>query len=366
MLAMPKLSAMPNATPDPTLPAEPDRLYRAVTQRDPTFDGLFFTCVKTTGIFCRPVCTARTPKRENVEFMRTAQQAMLAGYRPCKICRPTEPPTDAPPWLPELLEEIRTGKAIRERQVRERGLDPDHVRRVFKKHVGMSLAAYQRSLRLGDALGSIRKGGAATRAALDAGYESDSGFRDAFERLFGVPPSRAKHTQHLTAGWLTSPLGPLLTVASDEGLCMLEFIDRRSIETQIEAVRRRTKLPVIPGEHSILAQTKQEMAEYFAGTRQHFDVKLAPQGTDFERAVWQRLLKIPYAETCSYSRMAKDIEKPGAARAIGRANGANRIAIIIPCHRVIRADGALCGYGGGVHRKQWLLDHERKNAGLFA
>ncbi len=353
--------------PSPTLPADDDRLYRAVAERDPTFDGLFVTCVKTTGIFCRPTCTARTPKRENVEFMTSAQQAMLAGYRACKVCRPLSPPDDAPEWLQRLLDDIRREPehTIREHQVRERGLDPDHVRRAFKKHVGMTLAAYQRSLRLGSALGTIRSGGSATNAALDAGYDSESGFREAFERLFGVAPSQSADTKHLTAMWLTTPLGPMLAVASDDGLCMLEFIDRRSIETQIDAVRKRTKLPVIPGEHALLAQTTREMEEYFAGTRQQFDMSLSPQGTAFERTVWDRLLKIPYGETCSYARMAKDIGKPGAARAIGRANGSNRIAIIIPCHRVIRSDGALCGYGGGVHRKQWLLDHERKHAGLF-
>ena len=354
------------AMPSPSLPADDARLYQAVVERDPTFDGLFLTCVKTTGVFCRPVCTARTPKRENVEFMRTAQQALLAGYRPCKVCRPTSPPSDAPPWLDSLLEDIRRGMTVRERHVRERGLDPDHVRRVFKKHVGMSLAAYQRSRRLGDALGAIRKGDSSLRAQLDAGYESESGFREAFERLFGVAPSRAAGAKHLTAAWLTTPLGPMLAVTGDDGLVMLEFVDRRSIEAQIEAVRSRTKLPVIPADHAVLAQTFREMHEYFAGTRARFTVPLAPQGTPFERAVWDRLLDIPYGETCSYARMASDIGKPGAARAIGRANGANRIAIIIPCHRVIRADGALCGYGGGVPRKQWLLDHERNHTGLFA
>src|SRR5690606_26896769 len=134
--------------------------------------------------------------------------------------------------------------------------------------------------------------------------------------------------------------------------------DRRSLETQISAVRARTGLAVVPRRHPVLEQIERAIAAYFASELRDFTVPLDPQGTDFERRVWDRLLEIPYGETCSYAQMAKDIGRPGAARAIGRANGANRIAIVIPCHRVIRADGALCGYGGGVERKRWLLELE--------
>ncbi|MEZ6241984.1 MAG: methylated-DNA--[protein]-cysteine S-methyltransferase [Phycisphaerales bacterium] len=350
-----------------TLPADARTLYDAIRRRDPAFEGLFFTCVRTTGIFCRPTCTARTPNRENVEFVPTAQAALLAGYRPCKVCRPLDPPSDAPEWLRELVASVRATpeRAIREREIRDLGLDPDHVRRQFKRHYAMSFSAFQRALRLGGAMRTLRAGGSATAAALDAGYSSESAFRDAFTKLFGVLPSDAADAEHLTAAWMTMPLGPMLAVASDAGLCLLEFVDRRSIETQIESVRRRTGLPVVPGEHPVLTQTEQELEAYFAGELKQFTLPLSPQGTDFERAAWDRLLEIPYAEVCSYSRMARDLGRPGAARAVGRANGANRIAIIIPCHRVIRADGSLCGYGGGIDRKQWLLDHERAHAGAL-
>lgn len=231
----------------------------------------------------------------------------------------------------------------------------------------MSFTAFQRSLRLGAALGRLRKGTPMSRTALEAGFASESGFREAFERLFGVTPGDAAaggaERGCLAAAWLETPLGPMLAMSSERGLTLLEFVDRRSIETQIEAVRARTKLAVVPVRTPVLEQTERELAEYFAGTRRTFSIPLDPQGTPFERAVWDRLLAIPYGKVSSYAAIAREVGSPGASRAIGRANGCNRIAIVIPCHRVIRSDGALCGYGGGVERKQWLLDHECEHAG---
>lgn len=342
------------------LPADDETLYRAVERHDATYDGLFFTCVKTTGIFCRPTCPARRPLRKNVEFVPSVQAALLAGYRPCKVCRPLDAPDDAPIWLRELAERVRAHPhdVIKERALRDMGLDPDHVRRQFIRHYAMTFSAYQRALRLGLAMRTLRSGGTVTSAALDAGYASPSAFRDAFSRLFGVAPSSAIDADPLIASWISSPLGPMLALASDEGLCLLEFVDRRSIETQITTVRQRTGRVVIPGQHRILQQLERELAAYFEDGTTPFSVPLDPQGTAFERAVWDRLVRIPAGETASYARIAKELDNPGAARAIGRANGSNRIAIVIPCHRVIRADGSLCGYGGGIDRKHWLLTHE--------
>jgi AraC family transcriptional regulator of adaptative response/methylated-DNA-[protein]-cysteine methyltransferase len=205
---------------------------------------------------------------------------------------------------------------------------------------------------------ALHEGAPTIDAGMDAGFESDSGFRDAFARVFGDTPGRARDKALLTATWIETPLGPMLAIAGDAGLELLEFVDRRALETELRELRR-TLGAVVPGDHTILRQTADQLGEYFAGTRRDFDLPLAQHGSAFQLAAWQALREIPYGETRSYTDMARRVGSPGAVRAIGRVNGQNQIAIVVPCHRVIRADGSLCGYGGGRWRKQWLIDHER-------
>jgi len=338
-------------------------MYRALVERDASFEGLFYACVRTTGIFCRPTCHARKPKPENVEFAATIQDALHRGYRPCQLCEPMSVGTGAPNWLAPLLDEIRKQPALRLRDedLRDRGLDPVQVRRTFKRTFGMTFQAYQRACRLGAAMKSLHGGAPTIDAGLDAGFESDSGFRDAFARVFGDTPARARGTALLTAAWIETPLGPMLAIAGDAGLELLEFVDRRALETELRELRRTLKAGIVPGEHPVLAQTHEELREYFAGARRAFGIPLKLQGSPFQLAAWRALCEIPYGETRSYADMARRVGSPGAVRAIGRVNGQNRIAIVVPCHRVIRSDGSLCGYGGGRWRKQWLLDHEGSN-----
>ena len=196
---------------------------------------------------------------------------------------------------------------------------------------------------------------------MDAGYESDSGFREAFARIFGETPGRAREKALLTATWIDTPLGPMVAVASGDRLEMLEFVDRRALEAELNAMRRKVGSVVVPGDNPVLQRTRQQLGEYFAGTRTMFDIPLKMRGSEFQLNAWNALCEIPYGETRSYSDMARRVGSPGAVRAIGRVNGQNQIAIVVPCHRVIRTDGSLCGYGGGKWRKQWLLDHERAN-----
>jgi len=341
-------------------------MYQALTERDQSFEGLFYACVRTTGIFCRPTCRARKPKPENVEFVASIQEALHRGYRPCRICEPTSAIAGAPQWLSPLLKEIETGTETRlgDEDIRGRGYDPVQVRRTFKRSFGMTFQAYQRALRMGTAMRSLHRGAPTLDAGMDAGFESDSGFRAAFARVFGDSPGRARSKPLLTAGWLETPLGPMLAIVQAEALVLLEFVDRRALETELERLRGTLKSSIVPGEHPLLSRTKTQLEEYFAGRRKIFDVPLKQEGTAFELSAWNALVGIPYGETRSYSDMAKVVGSPAAVRAIGRANGRNQIAIIVPCHRVIRADGSLCGYGGGRWRKQWLLDHERKQGEL--
>jgi AraC family transcriptional regulator of adaptative response/methylated-DNA-[protein]-cysteine methyltransferase len=338
-----------------------DEMYRALVERDQTFEGLFFACVRTTGIFCRPTCSARKPKPENVEFAASIQEALHRGYRPCRVCDPLGASTGDPAWLAPLLTDLAQAADARFRDddLRTRGLDPVQVRRLFKRRFGMTFQAYQRACRLGGAMKALHDGASTLDAGFESGFESASGFRDAFARVFGDAPGRARDARLLVAGWVETPLGPMLAVAGDEGLELLEFVDRRALERELTTLRRKLGGGIVPGDHPVLTQATREMLEYFAGTRQQFTIPLRQRGSAFQLRVWSALCEIPYGETCSYSDIARRVGSPAAVRAVGTTNGQNQIAIVVPCHRVIRSDGSLCGYGGGRWRKQWLLDHER-------
>jgi AraC family transcriptional regulator of adaptative response/methylated-DNA-[protein]-cysteine methyltransferase len=339
-----------------------DVCYDALVRRDPEFEGLFYTCVKTTGIFCRPTCKAKRPRRENVEFAPTAQSALSAGYRACKLCKPLAAQAARPEWMDGLLAEVRAhpGGRIADSELTKRGLDPATVRKRFKAELGMTFQAYQRSVRLGGAMRQLRKGAGEMQTALATGYESTSGFREAFSKVFGEAPGKARRNgaQALVADWLPSPLGTMLAVASETGLAMLEFVDRRALENELIRMRKRMGAPIVAGSSAILEQTKREMAEYFEGARRDFTIPLDLRGSEFQLQVWNALCDISFGRTESYGQMAKRIGRPSAVRAIGRANGTNQVAIVVPCHRVIGADGTLTGYGGGLWRKEWLLEHE--------
>jgi AraC family transcriptional regulator of adaptative response/methylated-DNA-[protein]-cysteine methyltransferase len=210
------------------LPSEKE-MYRALVDRDSAYDGVFTVAVRTTGIFCRPTCPARKPHQDNVEFFRSVGDAVAAGYRPCKRCRPLEPRGKTPDWLVRLLAEVESDPERRwsDADIRAMNVDPARVRRWFQENHGMTFHAYQRSRRLGMALGQMRNGGDQIGAAYDHGYESLSGFRDAFERLFGDTPGRKKTSALALVTRYVTPLGPMLAAATEEGICLLEFHDRR-------------------------------------------------------------------------------------------------------------------------------------------
>ncbi len=336
-------------------------MYRAFVRRDPAYEGVFWLGVKTTGIFCRPTCRARTPNRENVEFFAAPADALHAGYRPCRKCRPLDHGRKPPPLVERLLLAVETepGRRWRDAELAATGVDPSTARRQFKRYCGMTFQAYHRARRMGLALLDIRKGKTVLDSQLDQGFESGSGFRAAFARLVGTAPSRAKDVGVLHAKWLETPLGAMLALADDRGLHLLDFVDRRGLERALAQLQKRLHARVLPGEHPYLDGIERELREYFAGTRRAFDVPVALTGSPFQLAVWGALREIPAGATCSYAELARRIGQPTAVRAVGRANGDNRLSIVVPCHRVIGADGALTGYGGGLARKQKLLDLER-------
>jgi AraC family transcriptional regulator of adaptative response/methylated-DNA-[protein]-cysteine methyltransferase len=224
----------------------------------------------------------------------------------------------------------------------------------------MSFVAWCRGQRLAGAFTQIRNGAKIDDVVFDSGFESHSGFREAFSRTFGNAPGRARVTgARIITALIESPLGPLLAGASEEGICLLEYTDRRMLEHNFETMRKRFGCPVVPGNHKWLDQLRTEVSEYFAGKRNDFEVPLAPRGTAFQEKVWRELRNIPHGETISYDGLARRVGKPTAQRAVARANGMNRINILIPCHRVIGKDGSLTGYGGGLWRKRLLLNLER-------
>jgi AraC family transcriptional regulator of adaptative response/methylated-DNA-[protein]-cysteine methyltransferase len=339
-----------------------EMMYRALVDRDSSFEGIFFVGVRTTGIFCRPTCTAKKPARENVDFFATQSEALAGGYRPCLRCHPMDP--NQPP--PRLIERLRTeverapGGRLTDKELAALAIDPSTARRQFKRHYGMTFQAYHRARRMGLALSEVRQGGRVDQVRNGSGFESESGFREAFTKVFGEPPSDAKTREALFAERIDTPLGPMIAVADDEGLRLLEFIDRRATEHELSVLRKRLRTNVVPGEHRHLKAVRSQLADYFSGTNLTFDIPLAPVGSPFQLSAWKILQSVPLGETRSYSWMAKRLGDENARRAVGRANGTNMICIIIPCHRVIRADGTLCGYGGGLWRKKWLLDHERR------
>ena len=339
-----------------------ETMYRALVNRDPSFEGIFFAGVRTTGIFCRPTCAAKKPARENVDFFATPGQALNGGYRPCLRCHPMDSDKRAPQLIERLRAEVERapGGRLTDKELAAMAIDPSTARRQFKRHYGMTFQAYHRARRLGVALREVRCGGRVDQAKNGSGFESASGFREAFTKIFGTPPTTARTRPPMFAERIETPLGGMIAVADDEGLRLLEFADRRALESELSILRKRLRTNVVPGEHRHLDAIRSQLADYFSGRKLEFDVPLVPVGSDFQLRAWEILRSIPVGETRSYSWMAKHLGDENARRAVGRANGTNMICIVIPCHRVIRADGTLCGYGGGLWRKKWLLDHERR------
>lgn len=334
--------------------------YQALLTKDSDYEGIFYVGVKTTGIFCRPTCPARKPKFENCEFFSTPKEALLASYRPCQRCKPLSLPSEVSSVIKTLLAAIEENpeKRWKDADFRKLGVDSTTARRQFKKRFGMTFVEYARSRRMGLALKHIKEGNMVIDAQLSAGYESSSGFRDAFSRIMGAAPSHKNHII-LKAAWIDTKLGPMIAIVDDTGLFLLEFIDRRGLEREVERLRKKLRAAIIPGENAILQQIETEITTYFAGKLTVFKTPIHQVGSPFQKRVWEELQKIPPGETRSYLDIAKLIGKPTACRAVARANGTNQLAIIIPCHRVINTNQELGGYAGGVVRKQWLLTHEK-------
>jgi len=339
-----------------------DNYYEALLNRDSSFVGIFYVGVKTTSVFCIATCRARKPKKENVIFYSEVKDALDNGFRPCKICHPTEHALPMPADIQEAIHmvELNPKEKVSDQQLRDAGISPEKLRRWFKAHYGITFQNYQRMYRINEAFLELKSGKKATHTAFDSGYESLSGFGYTYKKLMGKAPSQSSAGQRILISRLESPLGPMFVCATEKGVCLLEFVDRKMLETEFKDLQRLLQARIIHGENAHIKQAKKEMGEYFAGKRKDFSFKIDSPGTEFQQSVWKQLIDLPYGQTFTYQELAEKMGRPSGTRAVASANGNNRIAIVIPCHRIIGKDGKLRGYGGGLPRKQWLLDHEKK------
>lgn len=339
--------------------------YQAMKDKNSAYEGVFYVGVKSTGIFCRPVCPARKPMYQNCDFYLTAQEALLASYRPCLRCKPLSYPGILSPVAQKLVDAVEANpeKRWKESDFRDLGIDSSTLRRQFKKRFGMTFVQYARARRMGMAMKDLQKGISVLDTQLNTGYESSSGFRDAFTKIMGAPPSLPhKQLKELKAKWIDTPLGPMVAMADETHLYLLEFIDRRGLEREVERLRKRLQVAILPGVTAAISSIENELALYFSGKLKAFKTPVYMMGSDFQKMAWKSLIEIPYGHTRSYAQQAAHIGKERAFRAAARANATNQLAIIIPCHRIINSSGDLGGYAGGIVRKQWLLDLEKKYA----
>ncbi len=342
-----------------------ERMYQAILEKDTAFEGIFFTAVKTTGIFCRPSCTARKPKSENVEFFATTKECILKGYRPCKVCRPLQNLAQTPTEIQAILDEFTQNPSLKftDFELKQRNIDPKFIRRWFLKNHDMTFHAFCRLYRINSAFKKIQSGEQVTHAAFDSGFDSLSGFSESFKKVFGISPKHSKSQGIIDLKRIETPLGTMIACATDKGICLLEFSDRKMLETELKNIAKRQNAIITQGGNPFFYMLETQLNEYFSKKRTEFDVPLHLIGTDFQKKVWQVLQQIPYGKTYSYGQQAGILGNPKAVRAVANANGMNSISILVPCHRVIGANGELTGYGGGLWRKQYLLELEKSFSG---
>jgi AraC family transcriptional regulator of adaptative response/methylated-DNA-[protein]-cysteine methyltransferase len=339
-----------------------DALYDALLARDARYDGQAFVCVSTTGVFCRLTCPARKPKLEHCTFYASIGECIEAGFRPCKRCHPLKAAASADPIIAALLNALDQQPDVRwsERLVEQLGYDLSTVRRSFKRHFGMTFLDMARQRRIREGFETLATGGKVITAQHEASFESASAFRAAFARLLGCAPSNLRPGRHLCATWIPTPLGDMIAVSSRGHLHLLEFVDRKGLRTELHRMQASSREGIGIGQMPPSEQAAEELANFFAARSGRFTTPLAQDGSPFTRLVWAALRDIPVGETRSYADVARQVGRPKAVRAVARANGANQIALMVPCHRVIGADGSLTGYGGGLWRKQRLIEIERQ------
>jgi AraC family transcriptional regulator of adaptative response/methylated-DNA-[protein]-cysteine methyltransferase len=333
-----------------------DTAWAAFMRRDRRWDGRILVAVKSTSIYCKPSCPARRPKRENVQFFVNAEEARTSGFRPCMRCRPDELGRDrqAVAAAVSLIEEAEDSPTLADLSTRV-GYAPHHFQRIFKRDLGVSPAEYARAVRNRRTEAALKANERVTDAVYDAGYSGSSSFySDAKERLGMTPSAWRDGGRGETIRWthFDSPLGRMFIAATSRGICRLTFDDSE------ESLKRLFPKAAIVEDKGGLKELIEGALEAIEQPLAMPDLPIDVAGTAFQEAVWRELRRIPAGETRSYAEIAAAIGHPKAVRAVGSANGDNHVCVLIPCHRVIRSDGSLGGYGGGIERKKKLLAAE--------
>ncbi len=361
MATLAPLSDEPRSAPMASVTRlDPDTAWAAFMRRDRSWDGRVIGAVKTTGIYCKPSCPAKRPKREHVQFFASGKEARAAGFRPCLRCRPDELGRDreAVAKAVKIIEQAEEAPSLAE-LADSVGYAPHHFQRLFKRDLGVSPAEYARGLRTQRAQGALKENGRVTDAIYDAGYSSPSGFySDAKERMGMTPSAWRDGGRGETVRWTTfdSPLGSMLIAATSKGICRLTFDDSEA------SLKRLFPNATVVEDNGGLRELVEGALTAIERPAAAPELPIDVAGTAFQEAVWRELRKIPRGETRSYAEIAAAIGQPKAVRAVGTANGDNHVAVLIPCHRVIRSDGTLGGYAGGLDRKRKLLDAEHAEA----
>jgi AraC family transcriptional regulator of adaptative response/methylated-DNA-[protein]-cysteine methyltransferase len=345
---------------------EVDERWQAVLARDRSADRQFFYAVKTTGVYCRPSCPSRRPKRESVEFFDRPSDAERAGYRSCLRCRPNEPDQQSQ-WIAEccrLLEQDPDRSVSLAELAAHAGISAFHLQRTFKQHLGVTPREYQDSLRMRRVKEKLAHGHTITDAIYDAGFNSISRFYEKATDHLGMSPftyKRGGSGQAIRFTTFPCALGTALIATTDQGVCSVAFGDdglalEKSLRTQFSQA-------VVSRDDGGLTNHAEVLKGYLTGKRMSLDLPLDIRATAFQGRVWQLLSSIPYGDTRTYSEIAQQLGQPSAARAVARACASNAVAVLIPCHRVIGKSGQLSGYRWGSERKQKLLETERKLVG---
>ncbi|HEX2580487.1 MAG TPA: methylated-DNA--[protein]-cysteine S-methyltransferase [Dongiaceae bacterium] len=343
-----------------------ETLYAALIARSTNYEGRAYVGVPSTGIFCRFSCDARKPKAENCWFFESIGECLEAGFQACKRCSPLARFIAAEPVIGLLLSALETRP--KHRWVKDdfiaMNIDPLVAQRVFKRYFGITFLELARSKRRRMDVGLLAGNGTKNGAPVMSECDGPGAFENAFASFLGRSADTLSRAAMLRAACIATPLGSMVAVSSARALHLLEFVDRQALPSELKKLQLLVKSDIGIGRFEPTNRIEEELTGFFSGRRSRFEVPLAPTGTPFEHSVWDALRAIPFGQTRSYREIAQAIGRPTATRAVARANGANPIALVIPCHRVIGADGSLTGYGGGLWRKRQLIDTERRFVAL--